>query len=424
LVPNKYRAVGLVWTEIMLGVPNIFCSLIAHALQQNTVLGWRWLFIISIIIISVALIGTFFTYFPPSHPQSELVSRWSLTKQIDFFGLFLFTGGIVVFLVAITWGGTQFPWNSAACIAPIVIGIVLTVASFVWGFSGIPKDPLFSLPLFKKWREFTCLLLIGLVAGFVFVGSSALIPQQLQFIYTYDAITIGVYQLAGGFGTAIGGIIWPLFIHKIKHVHLQIIVACAMQLLFFGLMALDTPDTLGMALAFQLLAYIPFGFIVIAGYTTISLHIPQKELGLATGLFGTFRCVGFSLGSSLLVTIFNTTSGSAVGPDIIAAVTPLGLQNAAAAIPDFIAAFESGELSLLNTIPGMTPAIAAAAQAAFKAAFNHGFFLSWIAIIPFNAAALILSFFVLDCSKYMTHHIAVRMEKEVLNRSKETDIKE
>jgi hypothetical protein len=50
-----------------------------------------------------------------------------------------------------------------AVIAPIVVEAVLFIACFVWDFSGIPKQPIFPLHLFKKFREYTILLAYSLL---------------------------------------------------------------------------------------------------------------------------------------------------------------------------------------------------------------------------------------------------------------------
>ena len=85
------------------------------------------------------------------------------------------------------------------------------------------------------------------------------------------------------------GAILGALIHKIKHVQYQLIVGIAVQTLFTALFALITPDTIPMALVFQCLANIPFAWITLNCYITASLHVPQRDLGLALGLIGTFR---------------------------------------------------------------------------------------------------------------------------------------
>ena len=369
--------------------------------------------------------GAFFTYYPPSHPLGKEVSRWQKTKEIDYLGIILFSSGVAVFLIPIIWGGTTYAWSSAGCIAPLVIGIVMMLSAFAWGFSGIPKDPLFPLRLFSKIREFTVVLFVVLVAGFVLLGMNTMVPQQYTDLYTTDGITAGIYQLAPGFGTAVGGIVWPLFAHKISrwvNIYWQMIIANGTQTLFYGLMALETPTSIGMALTFQFFAALCFGYFLIAGFTTISLHVSQSDLGLAGGQYGAFRCVGFALGGSLLNTIATTKAESKAAVEIVAAATASGMSNASEYLSLFIIAFEGDEPSLLNTVPGMTQEIIDATWAAFKDSYNYGFRIAWIATIPFCAVAFILCFFIADPTKYMTHHIAVHMEKEIIGGKKEHNI--
>lgn len=51
----------------------------------------------------------------------------------------LFTASSSSFLLGITWGGSQFPWNSWRTILPIVAGGVGLVAAFVWELYGAKR---------------------------------------------------------------------------------------------------------------------------------------------------------------------------------------------------------------------------------------------------------------------------------------------
>lgn len=123
----------------------------------------------------ISLVGTLLTYFPPSRPQYDYgTTRWQEFVQLDFLGLFLYTGGLTTFLVGLTWAGQPgHPWKSASVIAPIIIGFCTLMACFAYDFT-IASRPLFPLPVFKQVREFTVLL------GIVFVaGKSGLCRSQL-----------------------------------------------------------------------------------------------------------------------------------------------------------------------------------------------------------------------------------------------------
>ena len=47
-------------------------------------------------------------------------------------GIFLWTAGLTLFLMGISWGGVIYPWKSAAVISSVVIGFVLLVILFVY----------------------------------------------------------------------------------------------------------------------------------------------------------------------------------------------------------------------------------------------------------------------------------------------------
>lgn len=49
-------------------------------------------------------------------------------STLDFGGQFLFLWGLGLIILALTWGGSAFGWNTAHVLAPLVIGFALTVA--------------------------------------------------------------------------------------------------------------------------------------------------------------------------------------------------------------------------------------------------------------------------------------------------------
>ena len=296
LLPNKWRNYGLAWTELNLLPFTTFGPLLARALLERAT--WRWVYYLGLITGVISLVGTAIFYVPPSKPIRDR-TRVQLLKELDYLGIFLYTAGLTLFLLGLGWGGINYPWASAAVITPLVLGAIIFGLTFAWDFSGIPKRPLFPLRLFAKFRDYTSLLVIIFVTGFVYFSMTDLIPLQLSDMYTSDPIRAGLYNIPGGFGGAAGGVILGSLISKLKHVHWQLVVGVAMQTLFAGLFAILTPNTLGAALAFQLLANLPFAWITLNCYVVAGLNVPQRDLGLALGLVGTFRFLGGAVGTTV-----------------------------------------------------------------------------------------------------------------------------
>ena len=166
IVSNRHRAIGLAWTEACIGPMNVFGSLISNALEQNTELQWRWIYIITAILTTICIVGTTIVYYPPSYPQlDEGKNKFQLFMEIDFVGLILYATGVVLLLVGVSYSGTNL--HSVECILPIVLGIVMFISAFPWGFSRFPKFPIFPWVLFKEFRGFVSLLIVSFVT-FVF----------------------------------------------------------------------------------------------------------------------------------------------------------------------------------------------------------------------------------------------------------------
>lgn len=65
-------------------------------------------------------------------PEStEHIFRRRLST-IDFGGQFFFLFGMGLFILAMTWGGSYYPWDHVNVLAPLIIGVLLVLAFFTW----------------------------------------------------------------------------------------------------------------------------------------------------------------------------------------------------------------------------------------------------------------------------------------------------
>ncbi len=133
-----------------------------------------------------------------------------IIRNFDYVGTILFTGGMVVFLLGISWGGNQYPWKSAAVIASIIIGILTLAAFFIWELFAPLKEPLVRMHLFKN-RDWVITVLLLSIGASVYYGFSIVWPSMVVVVYSdgnaqrdgwleccvRGAFTLG--QIVGGF---------------------------------------------------------------------------------------------------------------------------------------------------------------------------------------------------------------------------------
>lgn len=103
--------------------------------------------------------GTAVFYFPPSRLRNDYdKTRWQEFKELDFIGLGLFTIGLTVFFVGLTYlGKSSFSVGLVA--ATVTIGGMLFIACFLYDFT-TTKNPIFPYHLFAMFGEFTVYLII------------------------------------------------------------------------------------------------------------------------------------------------------------------------------------------------------------------------------------------------------------------------
>jgi uncharacterized membrane protein (DUF485 family) len=157
-----------------------------------------------------------------------------------------------------------------------------------------------------------------------------------------------------------------------------------MQTLFFGLAALITPTNISWLMAVQFLAMFPFGWITLNCYTTASLNVPQRDLGVAIGLIGTFRSLGGSIGSVIFSSIFTQTANKHVAgrisdTAIAAGVSPKLLSDL---IPDVIETIVG--VPGLAAKSGVSAKVFESCVTAARYGYAYAFRITWLASIPFG----------------------------------------
>jgi MFS family permease len=125
---------------------------------------WRYIGLVCGVwaFIGMVLVAVF--YDPPPRAATVGLTRREIVRRIDFIGGFLSIVGLLLFTMAVQWGGYQYSWGSAHVIAPLVLGIILCIA-FVIYESKFAKFPMFPRAIAKEPRVLLLTLLITFISG-------------------------------------------------------------------------------------------------------------------------------------------------------------------------------------------------------------------------------------------------------------------
>src|ERR1700716_1309213 len=120
------------------GLASIVGPLLGGYLTDN--LSWRWVFYVNLPVGLVALIVLWFSF-----PNIRPVIR---ERRIDFLGAATLVAGVVPLLLALSWGGNDYPWNS-----PVIVGLFTVAAVMLIIFIQIERhaaEPIIPLSLFRN----------------------------------------------------------------------------------------------------------------------------------------------------------------------------------------------------------------------------------------------------------------------------------
>jgi len=147
----------------------VFGPLIARLFIQNTAAGWRWSYYLGIILSGITVILYQFLYHPPTYDQLHVggKTRWQQFKELDFVGIVLFITGVIVFLIGLSWGGTTYPWKSAAVLCSIIGGGLTLVAFGLYEAYVFKGQALMPLRLFKR-IEYVAIVMVATIAAMVY----------------------------------------------------------------------------------------------------------------------------------------------------------------------------------------------------------------------------------------------------------------
>jgi len=181
LVPNRQR--GPYNTLVLsTSIPfAVFGPPVARAFYQNTALQWRWSYIIGCIVNAVATVLYVLFYHPPTYNQLHVSgkSKFQQLKTLDYVGIFLYTGGLVLFLIGLNWGGSSYPWASAQVLCTIISGLLVLVIFGFWEAYTKIEYPFMPMRLFLNIK-YDAIVACAAIGAMVYYSMTVCLSDSLK----------------------------------------------------------------------------------------------------------------------------------------------------------------------------------------------------------------------------------------------------
>ncbi|KAL9094757.1 MAG: hypothetical protein Q9165_003028 [Trypethelium subeluteriae] len=187
---ERPKYIGII--GVVFAVGTVLGPIVGGAFADNPATTWRWAFYINLCI-GAAFAPAFFFLLPSRdlRPGVKFVER---LKAIDWVGNTLITGTYVSGLMAISFGGTTYAWNSAQEIALFCVSGVLFIALCIHQVWSDPQRRMFPVHFLKN-KDLLIQFLVGAAAGTSSFVTIYFIPLYFQFLQSSSSLLAGIRLL-------------------------------------------------------------------------------------------------------------------------------------------------------------------------------------------------------------------------------------
>jgi EmrB/QacA subfamily drug resistance transporter len=286
-------------------------------------LSWEWIFFVNVPVGVAALILT---------PLLLTESRDATVKSFDVPGAVLVTGGLSLFVYAITQAG-QDGWLAGKTVASFAGALVLLVGFVAW--ERRHPEPLMRFGILQT-RTVSGANVAGFILGTALFSMFLMLTLYMQQVLGYSAMKAGVAYLA----VALSAIVWSAVAAQlVTRVGVKPVLVTGMAFLTGGLVYFTQVSVGGSYLGDLLPGFLLIGIGIGFSFVPISIAalagVRASEAGLASGLINTSQQIGGALGIAALSTIATTRTEDALAS---------GTLMPSALVDGFSAAFLAGAL--------------------------------------------------------------------------------
>lgn len=248
-------------------------------------IGWRWVFLVNV---PVALVAFYFIarHLPRAAPAARV--------RIDYLGSILLVAGIVPLLLALTWGGVDYPWLSPVPLGMMGLSLCVLTGFVAWQFRS--ANPILEPELFRD-RTFQVANLAGFLTAVGLFGAIIYLPLFIQGVKGGSAAASGFALTPLMFGLVIGSTVSGLLVTRTGRYKPFILAGIATMILGFFLaatMGVSTP--IWLVVVNMIILGLGIGPTNSLFVLAVQNALPFDKLGTVTSANQFFRQMGGTVG--------------------------------------------------------------------------------------------------------------------------------
>jgi EmrB/QacA subfamily drug resistance transporter len=262
------------------------------SLGGHVVEGWRWVFYLNL---PLGLVALFMVI--SKMPKLSHASKGS----IDYLGAVLITAGCVPLLLALTFGGQKYAWDSAVVLGLLTMFVVCTVLFVI--VEKRVKDPIIHMELFSN-KVFAWANVAGFFSSMSFLSVVAFLPLFMQLGQGVQATTSGLSTLPLMLGLIVAATLSGRLVTRTGRYKPFMLFGMIVLLIATFLMSQMSHHTTRLDLGWRM-AVLGIGLGPLQSLYGVAIQnaVPMNRIGVVTSASQFFRQIGSTVGVAIFGTL-------------------------------------------------------------------------------------------------------------------------
>ncbi len=265
----------------------------------HLIAGWRWVFYLNL---PMGLIALFMVI--AKMPKLSHAAKGS----IDYLGAVLIVAACVPLLLALTFGGQKYAWDSPVVVGLLAMFLVCTVI-FVLVEKRL-EDPIIHMELFQN-RVFTWANIAGFFSSMSFLSVVAFLPLFMQLGQGVQATTSGLSTMPLMLGLIASATISGRLVTRTGRYKPFMLFGMSVLLVATFLMSQMTHQTTRLDLGWRM-AILGIGLGPLQSLYGVAIQnaVPLNRIGVVTSANMFFRQIGSTVGVAIFGTLLTNNLNS------------------------------------------------------------------------------------------------------------------